>query len=116
MNDKSHRWYHYLMLKFSTQLVIVITAAIIGGIQMIVYETIDQDVVVFDQQCQVNLMPLSLTEMICGDEEVDLGDLQATYLHSMLTTGDTPAIMCVKTVSNYLETTKWNCKMETTEL
>jgi hypothetical protein len=104
-------------MKFSTQVIIVFAAAIIGGIQMIVYETIDQDVVVFDQQCQVKLSgPLSLTEMTCGDEQVGVGNLQAKYLHSILTTGDAPAIMCVKTVSKYLKDINWNCKMETTEL
>jgi hypothetical protein len=56
-----------------------------------------------------------LTELTCGEEIVDMETLTASYLHAVLTEERQPVIMCTKTISEYLKTTKWACEIDPEE-
>lgn len=50
--------------------------------------------------------------MMCGEDPLYLGALEAPFLYQLLTTGEAPAIVCKKTVSEYLGDVSWKCEMD----
>ena len=116
--NRPHRWYHYLMTNFPTQALAVLVSFMVVMIQMGIYDSIDVDTVVFQGKCDVEIGgSTASTKMMCGDDEMRPDPrVMADYLHSVLTQEQSDAIVCVKTVSEYLATTNWSCKTETEEL
>lgn len=122
MIERQPSWYHYLMLPFSVQLLIVLASVILVGAQLIVYAIMSDPVTVFDGQCDVAVggmdaegNPVKGATMQCGGEPVDLGVLEAPYLYEVLTAKAAPAILCKKTETEYIGEVKWTCNMGTEE-
>tara|TARA_B110000238_G_C16029018_1_gene396567 strand:+ start:329 stop:694 length:366 start_codon:yes stop_codon:yes gene_type:complete len=118
MNDKSFRWYHYLMMSFSFQFIVVMVAVCLAGLQMAIYSEIDKDVETFNDVCQVEIGSTAddfMTELTCDDENVSMETLSTEYLHIVLTEDRRPVITCTKTISEYLKSTKWACEIDPEE-
>jgi hypothetical protein len=119
MIERKMRWYHYIMLPLWAQAVIVAGAVMLAGLQIVVYLVIQENIVKFDGECEVTVGPTNEdgsvykgARMMCGDESVRLGHLEAPYLFYMLTEGEAPAIVCVKTETEYLKEISWSCEFE----
>jgi hypothetical protein len=118
MNDKSFRWYHYLMTSFSFQFIVVMVAICLAGLQVLIYSDIDKDVETFNDVCQVEIGSTAdnfMTELTCDDENVPMETFSTEYLHIVLTEDRHPVIMCTKTISEYLKSTKWACEIDPEE-
>lgn len=120
MIERKARWYHYFMLSFSVQMGITLLALLITGVQLFVYMIKEEDVVVFNDACEVTVGPTdeegNVTRqgatMMCGDDKVNLNALEAPFLYQLLTTGQAPVIVCEKKVGEYLGDVSWDCKMD----
>lgn len=120
MIERQSRWYHYLMLDFTTQMALLILALIVTMAQILTYEFSEENIVVFNEACEVTVGPTdeegNVTRqgatMMCGEDFRHLGVLEAPFLYQLLTTGEAPAIVCEKRVSEYLGDVSWTCKMD----
>jgi len=123
MIEHQPRWYHHLMISLPVQMLIVLVAVLILGIQVLVYEYMEEDMVIFDGSCDVTVGPRDEqgevtrkgATMQCGDDVIDLGTLETPYLYELLTNKREPVIVCVKTVSEYLKNVNWQCEMDPEE-
>jgi hypothetical protein len=118
MNDKSFRWYHYLMSSLLVQISVVLVVLVGSLVQIMVYDTIDNDIIMYDDVCQVEIgstVDDFMTELTCGDENVPMETFSTEYLHIVLTEDRHPVIMCTKTISEYLKSTKWACEIDPEE-
>tara|TARA_R110000851_G_scaffold6382_2_gene26011 strand:+ start:198 stop:584 length:387 start_codon:yes stop_codon:yes gene_type:complete len=122
MIEPKFRWYHYTMISFKMQL--AACAVAVGGLfmQIIIYDMLEEDVVVFHDECTVEIGASFQkagetvihrgTTTMCDGELRDIGNLEAQYLYEVLTTDRTPVIVCTKTVSEYLNEVVWRCAMD----
>lgn len=126
MIEHGRRWYHNMMLSFAGQVVIIIGCTVLIVLQFITYQIIEEDVVVFNDVCEVTIGPIldkgKETEsvyrgatMMCGEDSRYLGALETPYLFEVLTKQRQPVIVCKKTVSEFLNDIDWSCKMDSTE-
>jgi hypothetical protein len=125
MIEPKFRWYHYTMISFKMQVTAVIVAFAVIVLQLVTYEVLEEDIVVFHDECTVEI-GASFQEdgetvthqgatTTCDGEPRDIGDLEAQYLYEVLTTDRTPVIVCKKTVSEYLNEVAWYCAMDPEE-
>lgn len=119
MIERKMRWYHYLMLPFWAQLGITVSAGLLILFQALIYDSLEKDIVVFNDVCEVTVGPKNDdgstyegARMMCGVTSMQLGHLETPYLFYMLTEGKAPAIVCVKTESEYLKETNWSCEFK----
>ena len=121
MINNPFRWYHYAMPTFHMQLGIMIFCFLTVMIQMFIYDVLEQDIVVFDGQCDVTVGPEIDGELrqgavaTCDDELQDLGVLEAPYMYEVLTNNRNPVIVCQKTRSKYFKEVNWSCEMDPEE-
>lgn len=114
----SQRCYHYIMLPFSMQVSITMSAIIVILFQLIVYYIIQDHITEYDGECDVIInetgqAPVSLQ---CGEETITpTGDMQREILHYMLTNDAEPAINCSKQVEEYLHGVHWNCAINSNQ-
>ena len=103
------------------QIGVVLASFFVLLIQLAVYDIIDEDIIVFNDQCEVEIGPEADGKvrqgaiMMCGDEQRGLGTLEIPYFYKVLTTDRNPVIVCVKTVSKHLKSINWTCEMDPTE-
>lgn len=116
MTNNKFRWYHYLMVPLGAQIGIVIACGVVLIIQLFVYESMEEDIVVFTGECTVNGIAVgdTYTTMTCGEDTRSLSRnaLEAPYLIEVLTNNRTPVIVCTKTMSEYLGNIHWDCQMD----
>lgn len=128
MIDTSHKWYHYLMIPANTQFGIMAACAVMSMVQFLVYDVIQDNLIVFDEECVVTVGPILTNDsgeetvykgasMLCGDKEVSLHqmELEAAYLYEVLTNNKNPVIICQNSVTEYLRKSTWSCEMNPKE-
>lgn len=122
MINPKMKWYHWTMVPFAVQAAVTIAALIMIGVQMMIYDGIEEDIVVFEGTCDVTVGSVDEdgetrqgATMMCGEELRYLGALEAPYLYNMLTANASPAIVCVKTESEFLKEIAWTCDFESKE-
>jgi len=121
MINKPFRWYHYAMPSFHMQVGIMVFCFFALLMQAGIYDVLEQDIVVFDGQCDVTVGPVLDGEVrqgavaTCGGETRNLGVLEAPYLYEVLTGERVPVIVCQKTQSEYLKEIHWSCEMDPEE-
>lgn len=116
------KWYHHCMLQFPTQMMIVLIAIIVTVVQFGIYEAVQDDIVLFEDSCDVTMsMTNDLGEThrdvvaTCGDERIPLRQFEAPYLYAKLVDGLEPDFQCKKTVSEYLRHLHWECSLDGSE-
>lgn len=85
---------------------------------MIGYEINDNHIEVYKDVCQVELGGHDddfLTKLTCDGEIVSMKKTSVEYLHTLLTTDRHPVIICTKTISEYLNNTRWACEIDPEE-
>jgi len=126
MTENKFRWYHRLMVPFALQAALVICSILVIGAQVVIYEGLEDDIVVFNGECSAelgnfvitgeeNTRQLNRATMMCGDDKRGLGALEMPYLYERLHNNHTPVIVCEKTVSEYLHNVHWSCEMDPEE-
>lgn len=122
INTHHPRWYHNFMPSFGFQISVLIACCIITFGQLMVYEGIEEDVVVFDGECEYQTALNSddeLTDQLtaqCGEHNIHLTSDQERLIHyHELTTGNRAVIFCVKTESEYLGVIRWTCDINPEE-
>lgn len=121
INTNHPRWYHNFMPSFGHQLAVLFACAMITFIQLMIYEGIEEDVVVFSGECAyetvLNDEGEATSSLIadCGDLHLHLSSTQERLVHFReLTTGERPVIFCRKTVSEYLQQEHHVCFVDPT--
>lgn len=116
------RWYHYGMISFPAQLLIMVGCLLTFFASLMFYDVMEEDIVHFEGECEieqyVNDEGETTLDMIaqCDEHRVGLTSEQERLVyHQELTTGERPAIMCKYTISEYLKDERWNCKVQTSE-
>lgn len=125
MIERKFKWYHYMMVPFPVQGGIIMAALLLIAIQLFIYEVKEEDIVHFQGECEVTVGPVNEegkvyrrgVEIQCGDTEdsPNLGGLERVYLYELLTNGSAPAIICIKTISEYLKEVHWTCNLDEDE-
>jgi hypothetical protein len=106
------------MSPFIVQVSVVLVVLVGSLVQIMAYEIIDNDITMYDDICQVEIGSTAddfMTELTCGDENVSMETFSTEYLHIVLTEDRHPVIMCTKTISEYLKSTKWACEIDPEE-
>ena len=122
INTRHPRWYHNLMPSFGVQLMVLFCCSMISLAQLGIYENLEEDVPVFEGECtlqNVSDNDGNLTESLiaqCDEHTYFLNSDQerSVYFHE-LTTGERPVIVCLKTVSEYLQDVDWCCDINPEE-
>jgi hypothetical protein len=116
INTHHPRWYHNFMPSFGFQISVLFACCIITFVQLMVYEGIEEDVVVFDGECTYESVlnddgePTSALLVDCGEYSLQLPAHQERLVHFReLTTGERTVIVCTKTVSEYLQQERHSC-------
>jgi len=120
MTKHQRRWYHHFMLSIYAQMAIFVGAMIIFMVQGVVYAQIEDDLVVFSDECEVTIGPVNEDDKVtrrgaimqCGEDQRHLGAMEAPYLYEVLTNQREPVIVCVKTVSEFHKKARWYCEMD----
>lgn len=119
MAKRTFKWYHYLMWSYQIQTAIVVAFALLALVQLAFYDSLEEDIVVFNEACEVTVGPVDEegevrqgATMMCGEDKVNLGALESKYLYRTLTEESKPVIICTKTQSEYLKEINWSCDFE----
>jgi hypothetical protein len=95
INQHQPRWYHNLMLPFGAQCAIMFCAGLVTLVQFGFYEGIEQDIVVFDGECEYQTAlnsddePTDQLTAQCGEHNINLTSDQERLIHyHELTTGN----------------------------
>lgn len=119
INTRRPRWYHSFMPSFGFQLAVVFACIVITCIQLVIYSGLEKDIVVFEGECTYETVmndagePTSSLQANCGEHTFSLAAYQERLVHYReLTTGERPAIVCVKTVSEYLKHESVSCTID----
>lgn len=126
MIERKYRWYHYPMMTFGSQMLVVMACIVLAGLQLVFYESIDSPVTLFSGQCAGEIKPyndgdlgiMSAVLQVSCDTVTPFNSATLTpaYLNSQLTANITPAIMCDITETKYLSERSTKCKLTTGEL
>jgi hypothetical protein len=121
MIEPKFRWYHYTMISLKMQMIACVIALVCFLVQVIMYDVLEEDVVVFHDECTVEIGATIVADGVtsihqgasamCDGIPTALGELQTKYLYTVLTTDQSPVIVCKKTVSEYLHEVAWHCVM-----
>jgi hypothetical protein len=107
------------MPSFGIQMAVVFACGVITFAQFMIYEGIEEDVVVFSGECTYETVlnadgePTSSLLANCGEYSFHLASHQERLVHYReLTTGERPVIVCTKTVSEYLQQERHVCTVD----
>jgi len=111
-NNKQKKWYHYVMLSFEIQWIIVGVALLITLIQLGFYSLVDYNIVLFEDECAIVVNETSIVAQ-CDDTEVALKSaLTAEILFAKLNSNFDPILICTHTTSKYLAEYVWTCNVK----
>lgn len=128
MNNPDTKWFHYLTISFWAQIGLCALAAGIFLLQIMAYTLFDHysshaTAEIHSHVCELTHAPtrritsrkISHTTISCAGTDVELTSLNSEHLYLLLTSDLKPSIVCEQTITKFLNSSTWQCQVETAE-